>query len=116
MINPALLCEIPILVVTVVLPVVLQSHCHLCHHRCCLSCHGCAATCATSVWKSSCTTGKRLRLDWTKTDQDWKFTRLIKTTTMVQSLVHHIFKVFKTSKNQSKPVSTGLSGLKCKLG
>ena len=67
------------------------------------------------VWKSSYKTGKRLRLDWTKTDQDWKFTRLIKTTTMVQSLVHHIFKVFKTSKNRSEPVSTGLSGLKCKL-
>src|SRR5712675_2839330 len=57
-----------------------------------------------SVWKSSYKTGKRLRLDWTKTDQDWKFTRLIKTTTMVQSLVHHIFKVFKTSLNQSQLV------------
>src|SRR5712672_2703717 len=72
----------------------------------------------TSVWKSSCKTGKRLRLDQTKTDQDWKFTRLIKTTTMVQSLVHRIFKVFKTSLNQSQPVSTGLSGLKysCHIG
>ena len=73
----------------------------------------CETAWATSVWKSSCKTGKRLRLDQTKTDQDWKFTRLIKTTTIVQSLVYHIFKVFKTSLNQSQPVSTGLSGLKC---
>jgi len=88
--------------------------CHTLYHLLRLATHSLSKT--VSVWKSSCKTGKRLRLDQTRTDQDWKFTRLIKTTTMVQSLVHHIFKVFKTSKNQSKPVSTGLSGLKCKLG
>ena len=40
-----------------------------------------------SVCKSSYKTGKRPRLDWTTTDQDWKFARPIKTITAVQSSV-----------------------------
>jgi len=52
-----------------------------------------------SAWKSGYKTGKRLRLDWTITDQDWKIPRPIKTVTAVQSLVHHHFRIFKTDKN-----------------
>ena len=36
-----------------------------------------------SVWRSSLKTGKRPRPDGTRTDQDWKFSRLIKTITAV---------------------------------
>jgi len=46
---------------------------------------------ATSAWKSSPKTGKRLRLDWTKTAQDWKFPGPSKTTTVVWSSVSHDF-------------------------
>src|SRR5882757_10424214 len=40
---------------------------------------------STSAWKSSPKTAKRLRLNWTQTAQDWKFPRLMKTVTVVQS-------------------------------
>jgi len=61
-----------------------------------------------SVWRSSLKTGKRPRLDRTKTDQDQKFLRPIKTVTMVWSLVHPYFGKWKTGKRLVLAVSTGL--------
>jgi len=51
-----------------------------------------------SAWKSSPMTGKRPRLDWTKTAEDWKFPGLSKTATAVQSSVSNNFGNFKTDK------------------
>ena len=64
-----------------------------------------------SVWKSSYKTGKKPRPDWTLTVQDQDFSGPIKTATAVRSLVYHYFKIFKTNKNQSQPVSTGFYNL-----
>ena len=57
-----------------------------------------------SAWKSSPKTGKRLRLDWTKTAEDWtktaedwKFPGLSKTATAVRSSVSNDFGNFKTN-------------------
>ena len=61
-----------------------------------------------SVWRSSLKTGKRPRPDQTKTDQDWKFLRPIKTVTAVQSSVHLYFGKWKTGKRLVLAVSTGL--------
>ena len=54
-----------------------------------------------SAWKSSPKTGKRLRPDWTRTDQDRKIPGLIKTATAVQFSVHLHLANLKTDK---KPV------------
>jgi len=43
-------------------------------------------------------TGKRPRLDWTKTAKDWKFPGPSKTTTAVRSSVSNDFGNFKTDK------------------
>jgi len=51
-----------------------------------------------SAWKSSPKTEKRLRLDWTKTAQDWKFPGPSKTATVVWSSVSHNFRNLKTDK------------------
>ena len=51
-----------------------------------------------SAWKSSPKTGKRLRLDWTKTAEDRKFPGLSKTATVVWSSVSNDFGNFKTDK------------------
>jgi len=66
----------------------------------------------SSVWTSSYKTGKRPRPDRTKTDQDRRFSRPIKTVTAVRSSVPCHFKIFKTDKNRSQPVSTGFYSLK----
>jgi len=64
-----------------------------------------------SVWRSSLKTGKRLRLDQTKVDKDWKLSGLIKTITTVQSLVHNYFGKLKTKQRPVSAVSTGLFNL-----
>jgi len=51
-----------------------------------------------SAWKSSPKTGKRLRLDWTKTAEDRKFPGPSKTATTVRSLVSNDSRNFKTNK------------------
>jgi len=51
-----------------------------------------------SAWKSSPKTEKRLRPDWTKTAQDWKFRGPPKTATAVRSSVSHNFRNLKTDK------------------
>jgi hypothetical protein len=53
-------------------------------------------------------TGKRPRLDWNLTDQDRKYSGLIKTVTAVQSSVFQLWEIIKTNKNRFRPVSTGL--------
>ena len=52
----------------------------------------------TSAWKSSPKTGKRPRLDWTKTAEDRKFPGPSKTATAVRSSVSNDFGNFKTDK------------------
>jgi len=64
-----------------------------------------------SVWRSSLKTGKRPRLDRTKTDQDRKFSGPIKTITAVRSSVHVHFRNLKTEQRLVLVVSTGLSSL-----
>ena len=61
-----------------------------------------------SVWRSSCKTAKRPRLDWTRTNQDQKFSGLIRTVTVVRSLVHQHFQKLKT---EQRPVLAVLTGL-----
>src|SRR5277367_2904262 len=62
----------------------------------------------TSAWRSSLKTGKKPRPDWTRTDQDLKILRLVKTGTAVRSSVFHNFKIYKTGKRPVFAVSTGL--------
>jgi hypothetical protein len=66
------------------------------------------------AWKFTLKIGKRLGPDWTKTDQDQKISRLIKTgsATAVWSLVHHDFENFKTDENWLQLVSTVFPALK----
>jgi hypothetical protein len=52
----------------------------------------------SSAWKSSPKTGKRPRLDWTKTAEDWKFPGPSKTATAVRSSVSNNSGNFKTDK------------------
>jgi len=52
----------------------------------------------TSAWKSSPKTGKRPRLDWTKTAEDQKFPGPSKTATVVQSSVSNDSGNFKADK------------------
>jgi hypothetical protein len=66
----------------------------------------------SSAWKSSPKTGKRLRPDWTLTDQDRKISGPIKTATAVRSSVPLHLAKLKTDQNRFKPVVTGLSGPK----
>jgi len=65
-----------------------------------------------SVWRSSLKTRKRPRPDRTKTDQDQKFSRPIKTVTMVRSAVHRHSQKLKTGQRPVLAVSTGFSALK----
>jgi hypothetical protein len=51
-----------------------------------------------SAWKSSPKTGKRPRLDWTKTAEDRKFPGPSKTATAVRSSVSNDFGNLKTDK------------------
>jgi len=60
----------------------------------------------TSAWKSSPKTGKRPRLDWTKTAQDWKFPGPLKTATVVWSSVSHDFRNLKTVKTRRFRISS----------
>ena len=60
-----------------------------------------------SVWRSSLKTGKRPWPDRTKTDQDRKFSRLIKTVTAVRSSVHRHSRKLKTGQRPVFAVSTG---------
>jgi len=61
-----------------------------------------------SVCKSSLVTGKRPEPDRTRTCQDRKLVGLIRTITVVRSMVHHKFKDWKTTKRLTQPVLTGL--------
>jgi len=65
-----------------------------------------------SVWRSSLKTGKRPRPDRTKTDQDRKFSRPIKTVTAVRSSVHHHSRKLKTRQRPVLAVSTGFFSFK----
>ena len=64
---------------------------------------------STSVRRSSLKTGKRPRPDQTKTDQDRKFSRPIKTRTAVRSSVHRRSRKLKTGQRPVLAVSTGFS-------
>jgi len=70
------------------------------------------ATKTFSVWRSSLKTGKRPRPDWTKTNQDRKFSGPIKTITMVRSSVYRHSQKLKTRQRPVLVVSTGFSALK----
>src|SRR5271168_3945506 len=54
-----------------------------------------------SAWRSGLGTGKRPRLDRTRTDQDRKIVRPLRTETAVRSSVLHNFKFQKTGLNRS---------------
>jgi hypothetical protein len=64
-----------------------------------------------SVWMSSFKTGKRPRLDWTKTDQDQKFSRPIKTITVVRFSVYCQSQKLETGQRPVLVVSTGFFSL-----